>query len=181
MAVWKIKKQKQIQTISSVGQLSHPGEGGGDTRDESAEIPFSLFCGRPSLAFQSSEEAITKWSERLHAAQFRSVQDGIYAFRKVHMCSTLSLISFPCNAFDTVLLLVWLTIQFHCWSDWWYSSTVGLTDETVPLWSDGWYSSTVGLTDDTVPLMVWRTIQFHCWSDWRWPFLVFSRASVSSF
>ena len=43
---------------------------------------------------------------------FASVQDGIYKLGKAHMCSTLSLRSFPSVAFEMVPVFVWLTVAF---------------------------------------------------------------------
>ena len=40
--------------------------------------------------------------------QFGSVQDGFYALRKAHMCSTLSLRSFHNVAFEMVPVFLWL-------------------------------------------------------------------------
>ena len=45
------------------------------------------------------------------SVQFRSVQGGIYAaLGKAHVRSTLSLRTFPNVAFETVPVLVWLTM-----------------------------------------------------------------------
>ena len=41
-------------------------------------------------------------------SQFSSIQDGIYVLKKAHMRSALSLRSFPNNAFEMVLIFVWL-------------------------------------------------------------------------
>ena len=43
-------------------------------------------------------------------SKFSSVQDGIYVLGKAHMRSTLSLRSFPSVAFETVPVLVRLTV-----------------------------------------------------------------------
>ena len=49
--------------------------------------------------------------------EFNSVQDGIYALRKAHMRSTLSLRSFPNIAFETVPMFVWLTLALSRFSE----------------------------------------------------------------
>ena len=45
--------------------------------------------------------------------QFSSVQDGIYAFGKVHMRCTPSLRGFPNVAFETVPMFAWLTMALE--------------------------------------------------------------------
>ena len=49
-------------------------------------------------------------SVQFSSVQFSSVQDGIYALGKASMRSTPSLRSFPNVAFETVPMLVWLTM-----------------------------------------------------------------------
>ena len=61
-------------------------------------------CAHPSLKNKQ------KTKQHFIRIQFSSVQDGIYALGKAHLCSTPSLRSFPNVAFETVPLFVWLTM-----------------------------------------------------------------------
>ena len=59
-------------------------------------------------AWGSDREAVAM--KALRHEPFSSVQDGIYALGKAHMCSTLSLRNFPSVAGETVPMFVWLTM-----------------------------------------------------------------------
>ena len=59
---------------------------------------------------QSSNQLMSKQTTSIQFVQFSSVQDCVYKLGMAHMCSTPSLRSFPNIAFETVPMLVSLTM-----------------------------------------------------------------------
>ena len=68
------------------------------------------FGSQPSAPLLCRMLWLAVWCCWPSPAQQSSVQDGIYVFRKAHMCSTLSLRSFPNIAFKKVPMFIWLML-----------------------------------------------------------------------